>query len=293
MAEKTGIAWTRSTFNPWMGCTKVGPGCDNCYAAVSRPVMAMAIQWGSGAPRRLTSAENWKNPVRWNKLAGIEQATGIRAEAVTGWTGRHGFWPVFCSSLADFADNEVDPAWQRALAQLIAGTPNLTWLLLTKRIGNVLKLYPEWADGLPRNAWLGATVVTKAEAARDLPKLLAIKARRRFVSNEPALEAVDFSPYFEEFPDHNGVRVVQNNEGIDWIITGAESDQGGTMGRPFELAWARSVVEQCRAAGVAPFVKQLGRRPYADARSVMMLKDRAGANPAEWPADLQVQEFPC
>ena len=75
MAESSNIAWTRSTFNPWIGCTKVGPGCDHCYASVSTPARAMGIQWGAGQPRRRTSEANWRQPLRWNQQA---ERTGER-----------------------------------------------------------------------------------------------------------------------------------------------------------------------------------------------------------------------
>lgn len=250
MAEITGIAWTDSTFNPWIGCTKVGPGCDHCYAEAldKRHRWQGATHWGAGQPRMRTSAANWAKPRAWNK-----------ARAKDGKMHR-----VFCASLADVFDNEVPTLWRNDLFELIWETPHLTWLLLTKRIGNARHMLPLTTL---RNVWVGATIVNQEEADRDVPKLLATPAEVRFVSYEPALGPVDWA----QFP------------GINWIIVGGESTQGATA-RPFEIAWADRTIEQARRIWAAPFVKQLGSRQG--------FKDRAGADPAEWPEYLRVQEFP-
>src|SRR5881394_1441244 len=120
MAEITGISWADSTFNPWIGCTKVGPGCDHCYAQVldSRYRWGGATHWGVGKPRMRTSVSNWKKPLAWNAKA-----------AKSGKP-----WRVFCASLTDVFDNEVPEEWRADLWRLIGATPALTWLLLTKRI---------------------------------------------------------------------------------------------------------------------------------------------------------------
>lgn len=250
MAEVTGIAWTDSTFNPWIGCTKVGPGCDHCYAEAldKRHRWQGATHWGVGKPRMRTSLSNWKKPLAWNAKAAKEGKP----------------WRVFCASLADVFDNEVPDEWRTELWELIGLTPSLTWLLLTKRIGNAAKMLPRHV--MP-NVWLGATVVNQDEADRDVPKLLATPAAVRFISYEPALGPVDWTA----FP------------GIDWIIIGGESTQGAKA-RPFELRWALEAINDAREIGAAPFVKQLG--------SLQGLKDRAGADPAEWHEWLRVREFP-
>lgn len=280
MAETTGIAWTDSTFNPWVGCTKVGPGCDHCYAEAldKRHRWKGVTHWGSGVERMRTAPSNWAKPLAWNKKA-----------AVSGKP-----WRVFCASLADVFDNEVPKEWRVDLFDLIHATPALTWLLLTKRIGNVAKCGAYTYKGsFPPNVWLGASVVNQEEADRDIPKLLDTPAALRFVSYEPALGPVVWRGEWlaPRFMDATGPK-----RRIDWIIVGGESSQGSAKGRPFALAWARSTIEQCLVAGVPVFVKQIGSRPvapYPESRDYgMMLRDRAGAEPAEWPADLRVQEFP-
>lgn len=281
MAETTGIAWTDSTFNPWLGCTKVGPGCDHCYAEAldNRHRWGGATHWGAGVPRMRTSAANWRKPLAWNKKA-----------AASGKP-----WRVFCASLADVFDNEVPEKWRAELWNLIALTPSLTWLLLTKRIGNAAKMLPINTDQV--NVWIGATVVNQEEADRDIPKLLATPAAKRFISYEPAVGPISFRwlPVFDGMATR---RVATNHldglRALDWIIVGGES---GPQAREFDTAWAAEVIAQCREAGIAPFVKQLGARPKGLHKNgvnetTLLLKDRAGADLSEWPEALRVQEFP-
>ncbi|MGF6851142.1 protein gp37 [Paraburkholderia sp. CI3] len=177
MSQNSKIEWTDHTFNSWEGCQKVGPGCDHCYAETrnARFSGGVAVNWGPGAPRRRTSPANWRKPIVWNAAhAEFFAAHGRRQR-------------VFCASLTDVFDNAVDPTWRRDLFDLIAKTPNLDWLLLTKRVGNVMSMISETAQYrfdlnclempcLPDNVWLGATIVNQEEADRDIPKLLAVPA---------------------------------------------------------------------------------------------------------------------
>ena len=258
MSENSKIEWTDHTFNPWEGCQKVSPGCDHCYAETRNARFAggRAVNWGPGAPRRRTSPANWRKPLAWN---------AAHAE----FLGQHGRRQrVFCASLADVFDNAVDPAWRADLFALIAATPNLDWLLLTKRIGNVERMLGDIRHGadeelsvldmmpLP-NVWLGASIVNQAEADRDIPKLLAVPARVRFLSMEPLLGPVDFyassAAWFErgDAPWVNGPIL----QGIHWVIAGGESGPGA---RPVHPDWARSLRDQCAAAGVPFLFKQWG-----------------------------------
>lgn len=241
MAESSNIEWTDSTFNPWIGCTPVSLACDGCYAARSTPARAMGIVWGSGQPRHRTSDANWNQPLLWEKHhEAFDLAHGRRRR-------------VFCASLADVFDNEVPEQWRVDLFGLIAATPNLDWLLLTKRIGNVLPMLRNMgASGLPRNIWLGVSIVTQAEGKRDIPKLLAVSARVRFLSIEPMLGPITINPLFIEpilGTSQHGQRF------IDWVICGGES---GPNARPMHPDWARSLRDQCAAAGVPYLFKQWG-----------------------------------
>lgn len=228
MAETTGISWADATFNPWIGCTKVGPGCDHCYAERDMDIRYGRVKWGAGNQRSRTSAANWNQPRQWQR-----QHAAFAAEQ-----GRRR--RVFCASLADVFDNEAPPEWRADLMTLIRDTPDLDWLLLTKRISNVQRMVPE---GLPANVWLGATMVTRAEFLRDLDKLRAVPAGVRFVSAEPLLENVGNMDLC----------------GIDWLIVGGES---GPQARTIETDWVRSLRAQCARDGTAFHFKQWGgKRP--------------------------------
>ena len=250
MAEDTAISWCDSTFNPWIGCTKVGPGCDHCYAEALMDTRWHKVQWGAGQQRQRTSAANWRKPLLWER----------EHEAFALMHSRRR--RVFCASLADVFDNEVEPAWRADLFALIAQTPHLDWLLLTKRIGNAKAMLGDYKTvPLLPNIWLGATVVNQEEADRDIPKLLAVPARVRFLSIEPMLEQIELRTrgYFNycERPDRtgraDGTHVLRPP--LDWVICGGES---GPNARPMHPDWVRSLRDQCAAAGVPFHFKQWG-----------------------------------
>jgi protein gp37 len=234
MAENSKIEWTDHTFNPWVGCTKVSPGCDHCYAE-GWAKRSGAVQWGD-APRRRTTDANWKLPVKWNAQAERE--------------GRR--YRVFCASLADVFDNAAPAQWRADLMSLIVRTPHLDWLLLTKRIGNAKRMLSDASmhDGLLLtandearvlpNLWIGATIVTREELLRDASKLKATPAAVRFWSVEPLLEDLGTIPR-ELMPD--------------WVIVGGES---GPKARPMYRPWVVSLRDQCAAAGVPFLFKQWG-----------------------------------
>ena len=134
MGKVTKISWCDSTFSPWIGCTEVSPGCDNCYSRELSKRYGWA-KWGIGQPRYRTSASNWAQPIAWNRAA--EKSGRV--------------WRVFCAPLADVFDNDVPFQWRIDLWRLIEATPNLSWLLVTKRIGNVERMVPHhWLhNGFP------------------------------------------------------------------------------------------------------------------------------------------------
>jgi protein gp37 len=266
VAEFSKIAWTTHTFNPWIGCTKVSPGCDHCYAHArdARFGGGVAPHWGTGAPRRRTTQQNWNKPLRWQHERRAAINAGLNPEPVR----------VFCASLADVFDNEVPDEWRRDLMRLIHKCPDLEWQIVTKRVGNVgAMMVATGVSELPANVILISTVVNQAEADRDLRKLIMLKfadvARYVGVSYEPAVGPVDWRDWVND---------------IDWIIIGGESDQGAAKARPFDIGWARSTIARCQETLLPVFMKQMG--------SGHGLKDRAGADPSEWPEDIRVREFP-
>jgi len=257
MAENSKIEWCDHTFNPWEGCTKVGPGCDHCYAEArnSRFGGGISPNWGTGMPRRRTTATNWENPLKWERKA---KRFGVR-------------YRVFCASLADIFDNEIDYKWRSDLFELIQNTPHLDWLLLTKRIGNAITMFSECGYmKLPSNIWMGATIVNQEEADRDIQKLLKIPVDVHFLSMEPLLSDVDISPFIMP-PIHPNNYLPR----LDQVIVGGESGPGA---RPMLALWARSLRDQCRIAGVPFFMKQMGG-PVK--RSMPII-----------PPDLMIREFP-
>lgn len=279
MAESTGISWCDSTLNPWLGCTKVSPACDHCYAERLMDHRMHRVHWGAGEPRVRTSAANWKQPARWNAKRFMRcEDCGWRGEAESAIVGCGACGSielsdtrrrVFCASLADVFDNEVPEQWRADLFRLIEATPNLDWLLLTKRIGNAAQMMFMARGGhlpLLPNVWLGATICNQAEADRDIPKLLATPARVRFLSIEPMLGPVDLTRIKlplrgESFETANvlwrkdSLQRGAARASIDWVICGGES---GPQARPMHPDWARSLRDQCSAAGVPFHFKQWG-----------------------------------
>ena len=249
MAENSAIEWTDHTFNPWWGCTKVSPACDHCYAdALDR--RAGGAHWGAHAPRRRT--KDWSGPVKWNRRC---EKLGIRER-------------VFCASMADVFDNHrsILPDWRANLWSLIAATPHLDWLLLTKRPQNIAKMLPPtWGDGWP-NVWLGTTVENQTEANRRIPHLLDTPARVRFLSCEPLLGPVRLdmilTPEMGVYAltgvrsDGSGPSGFSRGPRIDWVICGGESGPGARAMHP---DWARSLRDQCARDRVPFFFKQHGK----------------------------------
>lgn len=256
--KNSNIEWCDHTFNPWEGCTKVSPGCLHCYAEArnARWNGGQAPNWGKGAPRRRTSDANWAQMVKLNREAGKLPPADAADE-------REWHRPrVFCASLADWLDEEVPSEWLSDLLNLIRATPNLDWLLLTKRpekfqsrlftvalLGDIGGLIAEqWLVGRPpANVWVGTTVEDQTRADERIPELLKIPARIRFLSCEPLLGPLNI---------HAGEKRPAGYRGyFEWVICGGES---GPNARPMHPEWARSLRDQCSAAGVPFLFKQWG-----------------------------------
>jgi protein gp37 len=220
VGEHSRIEWCDHTFNPWIGCQKVSDGCDRCYAErMNKYYKWNGGEWGPHAPRTRTSVANWRLPLRWAK-----QAQGRRPR-------------VFCASLADWLDNQVPREWRLALAETIAKTPQLDWVLLTKRIENFDRLAPWPRDRVPENVWLGVTGETQEHFDRRWRYLSQIQARIRFVSYEPALGPLTF-----------------RSTHPDWVICGGEDGAGARLMDP---EWARALRDECAVKGIAFFMKQM------------------------------------
>jgi len=234
VVKNSKIEWTEHTFNPWRGCTKVSDGCGNCYADFmsQRNPKVLGI-WGKNGTRVTASESKWHEPLEWDRESRV---SGIRAK-------------VFCASLADIfegietmpssAVDAVEQARSR-LWGLIQRTPNLDWLLLTKRPENIAKMIPaEWLGNPLTNVWYGSSVENQAMADRRIPLLKAVPAHIRFLSCEPLLGRIQL-----ELSD------------IDWVIVGGESGAGA---RPMSADWVQDIKYQCERAGVPLFFKQWGK----------------------------------
>ena len=226
--ENSKIEWTDHTFNPWIGCQHVSPGCDHCYAEAMMDHRYGKVEWGPHGKRKRTSEENWKNPLKWNA-----KAHEFKRE--------HGHRPrVFCASLADVFDNQVDPRWRKELFALIRECRRLDWLLLTKRPQNILKMLPsDWGDGYG-NVWLGVTAEDQERFDQRWELLRKVPAAVQFISYEPAIGPLRL-PKYGPYPD--------------WLISGGESGSGA---RPLDPQWVRNIIADCRRNGVVPFHKQWG-----------------------------------
>jgi protein gp37 len=230
MGKDSRIEWTHHTFNPWWGCVKVSAACDHCYAEAWAKRLGEQV-WGPLSERRFFGDSHWNEPLKWNREANAE---GVRRR-------------VFCASMADVFENRKDLIPQRLrLLELIEKTPQLDWLLLTKRIHLVRKQLPKGYE-FPRNVWLGATVEDQDAASKRLEYLVDFKTPSvRFLSCEPLLGALDVRKYL--VPGKRSTRV-------DWVIAGGESGAGS---RAMEPAWPLALQRQCADAGVPFHFKQWG-----------------------------------
>lgn len=261
------IEWTNHTFNPWWGCEKVSAGCKNCYAAASDSRWSKNDpHWGPGSTRRPMGESYWYQPVKWNAAAA---AKNIRER-------------VFCASMADvFEGHEATIPHLQRLFKLIEETPNLDWLLLTKRPENIMRLVPDrWhVHSFPGNVWIGTSVENQEMANLRIPQLLKVPAAVRFLSCEPLLGPLDLSEFIS-CSGRERARIHSDRTGhetgwlghsfaacedcgdddylsemLHWIIVGGET---GKDARPMSPDWVTGVADQCKAHGIPFFFKQWG-----------------------------------
>lgn len=272
MGENSGIQWTDHTFNPWWGCEKVSPACKHCYAETFSKRLGLPLWGGADTARRFFGDKHWSEPYRWNAAA---HKAGERKR-------------VFCASMADVFEDRADLLESRErLWKIVNSTPWLDWLLLTKRPERADRLWrlaapeedtgPAWGP----NVWLGTTVEDQEQADKRIPHLLAIPAAVRFLSVEPMLGPIDMQVILSSLGDR------YPRSEIDWVIVGGES---GPRARHLDTLCARQIVADCKSAGVAVFVKQMGER-WARETGTHHL-DAHGGDPQYWPAGDWPREFP-
>lgn len=306
----TSIEWADEVWNPTVGCSIISEGCRNCYA--------MKFAHRGITPRHRGLTELGKHGPRWN---GIVRFVPEVLAAPLGWKKPR---RVFVNSMSDLFHDGVSNEQIASVFGVMASCPQHHFLVLTKRPSRMVSWFAwpdcrratleyaakcdvrhvdgSWANGggwpLP-NVWLGVSAENQATADERVPLLLETPAAIRWVSYEPALGPVDFHPGILGDVDH--LAATFGNPLINWIVVGGESGAGA---RPFDIAWARSVVRQGADAGAPVFVKQLGARPedsnpppgygrpLPGLRRLIPLTDRKGGDMAEWPVDLRVRQFP-
>lgn len=247
--ENTNISWCDHTFNAWIGCTKVNEACKFCYAEAHDKRFYKQSHWGPNTSRQMTSDKYWNQPRNWNKSAGLAKVQ-LR---------------VFCSSLADvFEDHpQVIEARQR-LFKLIEETPNLIWMLLTKRPGNIDKMIPEsWNRNLglggsvPENVRFGVSIGNQKQFDEMWPVMeesMYNHGTPYFLSMEPLLGPVDFA-MFDEPVQIVGTTVTRSRHLPSYIIVGGES---GSKARPMHPEWVDKIKNQCFLYNISFHFKQWG-----------------------------------
>jgi protein gp37 len=305
MSAISSIQWTDRTWNPVRGCSVISPGCHNCYA------MKQAHRFsGPGKPYAGLTKQTKAGPQWTGDVATIESS--LREPLSWRKPCR-----VFVNSMSDLFHENVPDWFIDEVFATMALSPRHTFQILTKRAKrmrdymqhgrqamvavavfkrfttmrasdvNSRRVVCPWP--LP-NVWLGVSVEDQPHYYKRIGHLLRTPAAIRFLSYEPALGPLDLRLGGMSLPDYSSHDPLPNP---DWLIVGGESGPGA---RPFDLAWARSIVYQCKAAGIACFVKQLGANAVAsgigESAPIGGWSDRKGGDPSEWPEDLRIREFP-
>jgi protein gp37 len=289
--NKTPIEWTDFTWNPIRArlkrgippqhahhsgtfCTRISPGCTHCYASVINK------RFGNGLEYTVPNLEKIEFFID-EKI--LEEPARRKKPA-----------RIFVGDMFDLFHEAIDPFWIGAVFGMILKAPQHTYQILTKRAARMREILTPY--GAMDNVWLGVSVESQQYADERIPLLLQTPAAVRFLSVEPMLEAINLDG--EDIgsahalgcgdPSHHD-RNDGDCRGVDWIICGGESGSGA---RPFNLAWAESLLEQCRAADVPFFMKQVGSFPVTREGVALRVRDRKGGNLDEWEPVLRVREFP-
>lgn len=289
---KTSIEWCDYSINPIRArlngrighhCVKISAGCTNCYAS--------RLQSRFGMPA-----------YQVNRRKEVELF--LHAPALEEVRARKKPTRYFWCDMTDMFLDDIPREWLNAICGVWMDTPQHVHMVLTKRPERMR----EWFTDLnpPPNVWAGVSVEDQATADERIPILLQTPAAVRFVSYEPALGPVDFFGARYPLPDGGLGSAFAWGKGINWMIIGGES---GSRARPFDLAWARSAIADCKAGECAVFMKQLGKWPVtSNGRELpnltacgwnhdqktwdFPLKDKKGGVMEEWPYDLRVRRYP-
>lgn len=313
MSQNTPIEWTDTTWNPTKGCSRISPGCKKCYAEKIAGRFSGEGKTFHGFAIMKDHEAHWTGKVELIESKVMEPLHWRKPRR------------VFVNSMSDLFHENLPYPDILHVFQTMAKCQRHIFQILTKReakMRELLSLFwwrnlgyspamggdhwvkviageqrPGDQNFLP-NVHLGVSIENQATADARIPQLLQTPAALRFISYEPALEAVNFEPWLPSPSYSSGNRTSKGLQGLDWVIIGGESGPGA---RPFNLEWARTTIRQCKAAGVPVFLKQIGSNPVHspyrggwDAPKLVPypVKDKKGGDMAEWPADLRVREFP-
>ena len=236
MGITTGIQWANATWNPFIGCKKVSPGCKNCYAERDME------RYGKNFTSVVRSRTTFDAPLVWARNKKL--APGSR---------------IFTCSVSDFFISQADP-WREEAWSIIRRTPEFVYLILTKRPERFVECLPgDWGSGYP-NVWLGVSAENQMFANERITILVNTPAMVRWVSAEPLLAPITFrwAPWHRIVGSHH----LDGLKQLSWIVTGGESDN--TTPRPMSLDWIRAIRDECQEAGVALFHKQHGGKKKID-----------------------------
>jgi len=285
--QNSKIAWCDHTFNPWIGCTQIAEGCKNCYAKRLNDRFHYVPEW-NGA-RKLMSDAYWMQPYTWNEQAKKESRPKL----------------VFAGSMCDIWDNAVPSQWQNLLQDRILGTPNLIWLLLTKRPENIAFNPPFWWDAfdgrgsehpaVQKRVWLGISASTQKEfdeRAEALiwdpdvtpPRRLEKWPCKKFLSLEPLIEPVNIEKYLQErtITFKAISTTVKLPRVFDWVIVGGETGPGA---RPIHRAWVTEIIRSCNKYNVPLFFKQWGKNYLPSDMKINNPHEVCGKIYQEFPAE--------
>jgi protein gp37 len=314
------IGWTDGTWNPWIGCSKVASGCQNCYAEAQ--ASRFGVEWGPGGTRRVAAESAWAKVRSWNRKAEKDGQPLLLfpslCDPFEDWPGPmiDHYGRVLLRDYGESATGEILPVgvasvskkdWtdltmpdvRRRFWKLIDATPWIIWILLTKRPENVLRMWP-WADGreyrpeagqlndyqmnFRPNVWLLFSASNQEDLDAKHDHLLDCKdlCPVRGLSLEPLIGPIDLV-------GDSGVNSIEWNGNANWVIGGGES---GSKARPCNVDWLVAIADQCKAAGVPFYMKQYGSNPISGSGQEIRCKAKKGDDPSEWIEPLKVQEFP-
>lgn len=330
MSSNTEIEWTDATWNPVRGCSIVSKGCMNCYAM--RRAHRHNHQGGAyqGLTKMTKGGPVWTGkirtvpelldlPLRWKKprRVFVNSMSDLFHEdlplefidkvfAVMALAKQHTFQVLTkrpARMLEWFKRDRRRSSISECIAELYVDHPELAarWPFDLQRAVDVSRAWP------PANVWLGVSVEDQARAEERIPLLLKTLAAVRWISAEPLLGPLDLRQYLDG-EEENGIVLgrpmgtcIGWTPALDWVVVGGESGLGA---RDFDVDWARRILAQCKDAAVPCFIKQLGATPYVAEQSYggsrtmtigrkgLILRDRKGGVPAEWPTDIRVRQFP-